>query len=50
MEQDNYLIITTIGKRIDEESSANGEVFKYRNNTYEKLLVWEEFWRLLGKK
>lgn len=48
MEERN-LVITTIGKKIDEESSEDGEVFVYQNNRYEKLLIWDQFHRLLGK-
>lgn len=45
---DSAVIISSIGKKIDKNNYEEDETFDYILDTYKKLLVWNEFDKLLG--
>lgn len=45
---ENFIILTSIGKAIDKGSFSNEE-FTYSGVKYEKLLLWDQFDKLISE-
>lgn len=45
---ENFIILTSIGKALDDGSFSNEE-FTYCGVKYEKLLLWDQFDKLISK-